>query len=318
MIHSSIVMSNRQEKDSRFRLTFQVDEGGILLREFLHAKGISKRTLTATKYDGGDIKVNGFEQNVRYQLSFGDEVVITFPPEAPSAGLLPEPGSLTIIFEDDALIILNKPAGQSTIPSRDHPAGTIANVLAGKFADERLPSTVHVVTRLDKDTSGLICVAKNRHIHHLLSEQMTNSGFHRQYIAIVEGHVQEDKFSIIQPIGRKDDSIIERIVREDGQFAHTDVEVCNRTEIEGHYLTEIALTLHTGRTHQIRVHMQWAGFPLHGDDLYGGKHGLIGRQALHCSTIGFNHPLTGEKIEFNCASPPDMNRLMNGNTSQKR
>ena len=101
----------------------------------------------------------------------------------------------------------------------------MANAVAGKFAEERLPATVHVVTRLDKDTSGLICIAKNRHIHHLLSEQMMKFGFHRQYIAIVEGHVQKDQFSIVQPIGRKDGSIIERIVREDGQFARTDVEV---------------------------------------------------------------------------------------------
>ncbi len=317
MIHSLIAMSNKQEMDARFRLTFQVDEGGILLREFLHAKGISKRTLTATKYDGGYISVNGFERDVRHPLQSGDVVVIIFPSEKPSPGLLPESGDLTIVYEDEALIIVNKPAGQSTIPSRDHPAGTIANVLAGKFAAEQIPSTVHVVTRLDKDTSGLICVAKNRHIHHLLSEQMTKSGFHRQYIAIVEGHIQEDQFCIIQPIGRKDDSIIERIVRDDGQFARTDVVVCNRIEIEGHYLTEVALTLHTGRTHQIRVHMQWAGFPLHGDDLYGGNHGLIDRQALHCSTIRFIHPLTGEDIEFKCDSPPDMSRLMNRRTNQK-
>ncbi len=140
--------------------------------------------------------------------------------------------------------------------------GTIANVVAGKFAKERLPATVHVVTRLDKDTSGLICIAKNRHIHHLLSEQMINSGFHRQYVALVEGHVEKDQISIVQPIGRKDGSIIERIVREDGQFARTDVEVLGRSDIKGHQLTKIALTLYTGRTHQIRVHMRWAGYPL--------------------------------------------------------
>ncbi len=158
----------------------------------------------------------------------GDEVLIIFPPEEPSPGLLPEIGDLTIVYEDEALIIVNKPAGQSTIPSRDHPVGTMANAVAGKFAKERLPATVHVVTRLDKDTSGLICIAKNRHIHHLLSEQMINSGFHRQYVAIVEGHVEKDRFSIVQPIGRKDGSIIERIVREDGQFARTEVEVLDR------------------------------------------------------------------------------------------
>jgi 23S rRNA pseudouridine1911/1915/1917 synthase len=318
MIHSLTAMYKSDELDHRFRLVFQVDEGGILLREFLHAKGISKRTLTATKYDGGNISVNGIEQNVRHPLQSGDEVAIIFPPEQPSPGLLPESGKLTIIHEDETLIIINKPAGQSTIPSRDHPTGTMANIVAGKFAEERLPATVHVVTRLDRDTSGLICIAKNRHIHHLLSEQMTNSGFHRQYVAIVEGNVQKDRFSIVQPIGRKDGSIIERIVREDGQFARTDVEVLSRSEIEGHHFTKVALILHTGRTHQIRVHMQWAGFPLHGDDLYGGNHGLIGRQALHCAMIGFLHPLTGEQLEFSCEMPLDMKHLSNTEINQMK
>ncbi|MEK4406641.1 RluA family pseudouridine synthase [Sporosarcina sp. FSL K6-6792] len=316
MIHSLTAMSKGDELDRRFRLVFQVDEGGILLREFLHAKGISKRTLTATKYDGGDIRVNGFERNVRHPLQSGDEVLIIFPSEEPSPGLLPETGDLSIVYEDEALIIVDKPAGQSTIPSRDHPNGTMANAVAGKFAKERLPATVHVVTRLDKDTSGLICIAKNRHIHHLLSEQMTNSGFHRQYIALVEGHIERDQFSIVQPIGRKDGSIIERIVREDGQFARTDVEVLGRSDIKGHQLTKIALTLYTGRTHQIRVHMRWAGHPLHGDDLYGGSHGLIGRQALHCAMIGFLHPLTSEKVEFRCDIPLDIKRLTNTEINQ--
>jgi 23S rRNA pseudouridine1911/1915/1917 synthase len=318
MIRSLITMCKGDELDRRFRLVFQVEEGGILLREFLHAKGISKRTLTATKYDGGDIRVNGFVRNVRHQLQSGDEVLIIFPSEEPSSGLLPENGDLSIVYEDEALIIVDKPAGQSTIPSRDHPSGTMANAVAGKFSQERIPATVHVVTRLDKDTSGLICIAKNRHIHHLLSEQMINSGFHRQYVALVEGHVEKDQFSIVQPIGRKDGSIIERIVREDGQFARTDVEVLGHSDINGHQLTKIALTLYTGRTHQIRVHMRWAGHPLHGDDLYGGSHGLIGRQALHCAMIEFTHPLTSEKVVFRCEIPLDMKRLINTEFNQTK
>ena len=318
MTRLSIAMFNEQVLDARFQLKFHVDEDGLLLREFLHTKGISKRTLTATKYDGGTITVNGFERNVRYHLQLGDEVVVFFPPEVPSPGLHPEFGTLNIVFEDETLIIINKPAGQSTIPSRDHPAGTIANALAGKFALERLPSTVHILTRLDRDTSGLICVAKNRHIHHLLSEQMIHSGFHREYVAIVEGHIQQEKFIISQPIGRKNGSIIERIVREDGQTALTTVEVKRRSEIDGKKLTEIALVLHTGRTHQIRVHMQWAGFPLHGDDLYGGGRGLIGRQALHCAAIEFTHPLTGERLNFSCESPLDMKRLLLQNVNQNQ
>lgn len=309
MIPSSTVIFNMLAKDLRFRLLFQVDEEGILLREFLYSKGISKRTLTATKYEGGQITVNGNEQNVRYRLQVGDEVMIIFPPEQPSEGLHPEDGSLDIIYEDEAILILNKSAGQSTIPSRDHPTGTVANFIAGKFFRDGLPTTVHVVTRLDKDTSGLICIAKNRHIHHLLSEQMIASGFHRQYVAIVEGRVLETRFTIEQPIGRKDGSIIERMVREDGQFARTDVEVLHHFEQDGQALTTIALVLHTGRTHQIRVHLKWVGYPLAGDDLYGGTLQWIGRQALHCAALRFTHPLTGADMQFTSNLPADMQQI---------
>ena len=309
MIPLSTVIFDMTVKDLRFRLRFQVDEEGMLLREFLHSKGISKRTLTATKYEGGQLTVNGSEQNVRHRLQVGDEVVIIFPPEQPSEGLHPEDGALDIIYEDEAILIVNKPAGQSTIPSRDHPGGTVANLVAGKFAHDGLPTTVHIVTRLDKDTSGLICIAKNRHIHHLLSEQMIASGFHRQYVAIVEGQVQEKRFTIEQPIGRKDGSIIERMVRDDGQFARTDVEVLHHFEQDDQKLTTIALVLHTGRTHQIRVHLKWAGYPLAGDDLYGGTLRWIRRQALHCAVLRFTHPLTGADLQFTSHMPADMQEI---------
>lgn len=309
MIPSSTVIFDMTAKDLRFRLQFQVDEEGMLLREFLHSKGISKRTLTATKYEGGQLTVNGSEQNVRHRLQIGDEVVIVFPPEQPSEGLHPEDGPLDIIYEDEAIMIVNKAAGQSTIPSRDHPTGTVANLVAGKFQHDGLPTTVHIVTRLDKDTSGLICIAKNRHIHHLLSEQLIASGFHRQYVAIVEGQVREKRFTIEQPIGRKDGSIIERMVRDDGQFARTDVEVLDYFEQDGQELTTIALVLHTGRTHQIRVHLKWAGYPLAGDDLYDGTLRWIGRQALHCAVLRFTHPLTGAHIEFTSNMPTDMQQI---------
>ena len=304
-------MSDMRDRDPRFRLEFQVNEGNILLREFLHAKGISKRTLTATKYDGGSILVNGIERNVRHPLQVGDLVAVHFPPEQPSAGLRPENGHLEILYEDQALIIVDKPAGQSTIPSRDHPFGTVANLVAGKFQRERLPATVHVVTRLDRDTSGLICIAKNRHIHHLLSEQLTASGFHRAYTAIVEGWPEADCHMIEQPLGRKDGSIIERVVREDGQYARTDVEVLKRFQKDGNNVAMVKLVLQTGRTHQIRVHMQWAGHPLAGDDLYGGKRDIIKRQALHCASIGFSHPLTGAYHMFKSELPLDMERIIN-------
>lgn len=302
-------MVKESSQDTRFCLTFQVDTGGILLRSFLNGKGISKRTLTAVKYDGGKLTVNGVERDVRYLLSMGDEVKVTFPSESLSEGLVSEDGELMIVYEDEAVLLLNKPPGQSTIPSFNHRLGTIANYTAGKFVREGIPSTVHVVTRLDLHTSGLLCIAKNRHIHHLLGMQMKNGQFQRQYEAIVEGDVKEEAFSIEERIGRKDGSIIERIVRPDGKEARTDVQVLERFTTNAHLLTKVGLTLHSGRTHQIRVHMSWAGYPLAGDDLYGGSKVLIDRQALHCSRLVFNHPITGEKMVFKSELPMDMQKL---------
>lgn len=310
MIRSLIIMDKSFDQDKRFRLTFKVKEDGVHLREFLGEKDISKRTLTATKYEGGRLSVNGIERDVRHILSAGDEVEILFPPEELSSGLIAEEGELDIIYEDEAILILNKPPGQSTIPSFNHRLGTIANYVAGKFLREGIPSTVHVVTRLDLHTSGLLCIAKNRHIHHLLGTQIENAGFHRQYEAIVEGHVAQNEFLINERIGRKDGSIIERIVRSDGKEARTEVQVLKRFKKEGCKLTKVGLTLHTGRTHQIRVHMHWAGHSLAGDDLYGGSEALITRQALHCSSLAFNHPITGERKRFTGAMPADMREIL--------
>lgn len=304
MIRSYQVMIN-----NRFTLDFLMDGQGMLLRDFLQTKGISKRTLTAVKYDGGKLLVNGVEQTVRHILKTGDIVTVRFPVEQLSEGLKPENGPLTIIYEDNALLIIDKPAGQGSIPSRDQPAGTIANLVAGKFAVERVPSTVHVVTRLDRDTSGLMCIAKNRHIHHLLSEQMKTAGFHRRYMALAEGEMDLGKLIIEQPIGRKDGSIIERMVRADGQYARTDIEVTSRFEQNGEHYAELSIKLHTGRTHQIRVHMQWLGHPLVGDDLYGGSQRLLDRQSLHCSSIAFRHPLTDAPLKFESEFPTDIQVL---------
>ena len=233
--------------DKRFTITFKAQHSGVLLREAIQNYGISKRALTAIKFNGGEITVNGKEQNVRYMLQQGDVVQIKFPLEEVSEGLLPEYSPpFEIIYEDDYLLVLNKPPSISTIPSREHPTGSVANFLIGYFEQKNINSTVHIVTRLDRDTSGLMCIAKHRHIHHLMSEQQKNGGVHREYEAIVHGHVQGDFQSIIHPIGRKETSIIEREVREDGQFAHTDLTVLERFEHSGQPMTHIRLKLYTG------------------------------------------------------------------------
>ncbi len=299
----------RKNNPSPLLLKF-ISEEQILLRDFLKQKGISKRALTAVKFEGGRILVNGVERTVRWTLNQHDQVIIEFPPEEIGEGLTPEHGVLSILTEDDSILIVEKPAGQGTIPSRNQPHGTLANTVFGKYLLDQHPATVHVVTRLDTDTSGVVCIAKNRHIHHLMSAQMQQTGFDRRYIAFVRDWILEDAFTIEMPIGRKDGSIIERIVRDDGQYARTDVRVTGRFEWNSRRYTAVELQLHTGRTHQIRVHMAHVGHPLLGDDLYGGPCDLIQRQALHCASISFKHPSTNENVTFASELPEDLLSLI--------
>ena len=296
--------------DPRFTLKFTATKEGQLLREALSEWRISKRALTAIKFEGGLLTVNGIERNVRHSLEIGDVVEVKFPPEEKSEGLVVEYDPLRIVYEDEAILVLDKPAHQSTIPSREHPTQSIANHVCGYFEQQGLASTVHIVTRLDRDTSGLLCIAKHAHIHHLTGLAQRSGEISREYEAIVHGHVKEDKQSILAPIGRKDTSIIEREVREDGQFAHTDVTVLCRFDMQGEPMTHVRLKLHTGRTHQIRVHMAHLGHALVGDELYGGSRTYIDRQALHCVSLKMQHPLSGEILHFSSPLMDDMQRLL--------
>ena len=285
-----------------FQLEFLATEE-ILLREALSKWGISKRSLTSIKYEGGSLLVNGLEKTVRHPLLKGDTVTVIFPIEEVSAGLLRQKGRLDIIYEDDVLLIVNKPFDQSTIPSREHPSGTLANFVAYYYEQNSIPSTVHILTRLDRDTSGLVCLVKNRHVHHIMAQGYVQN---KTYEAIVHGKLEKNNQEIIAPIGRKGTSIIEREIQEDGLFAHTDVHVIRQIKDISH----VKCVLHTGRTHQIRVHLAYIGHPIVGDDLYGGTLESIKRQALHCASVDIKHPLTGEMMRITCPLPQDMENLL--------
>ena len=297
-------------KNTKLTLTFTMKEDHILLRDAIRKYGISKKALTSIKYEGGKILVNGEEKTVRHELKVGDVVSLIFPEEKKSEGLIPEFGDFPILFEDDHILIILKEAGISTIPSREHPNGTIANKVAGYYQSKGIASTVHIVTRLDKDTSGIICIAKHRHAHHLLSEMQKTGSIYRTYEAIVHGHVMEDSFTIEAPIGRKNGSIIERIITSEGKYAKTTVQVIKRFTFQEENITHVQLNLHTGRTHQIRVHMMSIGHPLIGDDLYGGSRFLIDRQALHAKSIKLIHPFTKENLLIEASFPKDMNQIL--------
>jgi len=177
---------------------------------------------------------------------------------------------------------------------------------SNNFKVNKPPAPLHIPTRFHGDTAGFVSIEKNRHIHHMLSMQQKKNMMKRRYDAFAHGKFAEQKFVITEPIGRKDTSIIEREVRPDGQFAETEVKVLQ--EFDG--FTHVELSLNTGRTHQIRVHLSYIGNPLLGDDLYGGERSGISRQALHCKSLELIHPVSGEPIYFTSPLKEDMEELI--------
>ncbi|RIW27249.1 RluA family pseudouridine synthase [Bacillus salacetis] len=281
-------------------------ESGVDIKTFLNRQHISKRMLTDIKFAGGRIAVNEEEVTVRYSLETGDHLTVQFPPEPKSPNLKPENLDLAVVYEDKDILVVNKPPYMTTIPSREHPDGSLANAITGYYKRTGVDSAVHIVTRLDRDTSGLVLIAKHRHIHHLMSLQQKKREIKRSYEALAEGFFPNKEGTVNEPIGRKESSIIEREVRADGKAAVTHFQVVHQCEGFAH----LKLSLETGRTHQIRVHMSHMGHPLLGDTLYGGDCGKMERQALHCFSLSFTQPITGTSLNFTAKLPNDMETLL--------
>lgn len=286
----------------KFEWLFHEQEN-LLLRTFLTKKGISKRLLSKIKFHGGNIKVNGEKVNVLKELSKGDHIELFLPKEKDNPYLLPFDAPLDILYEDDHFLIVNKPAGVAAVPSMTHKNGTMANrVKYYTMKKEQAAGTVHVVTRLDKDTSGAMIFAKHSFAHSQLDRQLRNREIIKHYSLIVEGRMTKETHGWIDaPIARTEDSIITRRVHPTGKEALTEYWVLNKTKQRS--LLEVRL--HTGRTHQIRVHFAHIGHPLAGDELYGGKLEGMQRQALHCSYLSFQQPFSGKTVKVTCELPSD-------------
>lgn len=260
------------------------------VKTFLKGHDVSKALLAKVKFKGGNIWVNGVEQNAIYLLNIGDKVTIEIPNETSHETLAPIKHDLNIVYEDDNFLILNKPHGYASIPSALH-SNTIANFVKNYYLEKDYPNKqVHIVTRLDKDTSGLMLFAKHGYAHARLDKQLQKKIIEKRYYALVSGKgILPDEGDIIAPIARPEDSIITRCVHPSGKYAHTSYKVIERFGD----ISLVDIRLHTGRTHQIRVHFSHIGFPLLGDDLYGGRMDLgITRQALHCHYLKFINPYT--------------------------
>lgn len=278
-----------------------------ILREFLLENNISRKTLTRIKFDSdGNIKVNGREENVRYLLKENDIVEITLPSENFSEFVRFIDKPIDIVYEDPYFLIVNKGINLPSIPSRNLEDESLLERVNYYFKKKKINTIPHIVTRLDKNTSGLVLIAKHRHVHALFS----NMAIDKYYTALVNGKVANNEI-IEAPIRRVSSSIIEREVGEGGEFART--EYWLEEYISDEDISVVKLKLYTGRTHQIRVHMKYKGYPLLGDELYGGDVSLITRQALHCNNLVFNHPITDEIVNVKADLPEDMINIIRHN-----
>lgn len=250
----------------------------------------------------GKILVNGQVKKAKYSVQEGDVISYEIPNEE-ILEYLPENLAIEIIYEDDDVAVVNKAQGMVVHPSAGHPNGTLVNALLYHVNDlSSINGVVRpgIVHRIDKDTSGLLMIAKNDKAHQSLAEELKNQKSLRQYWAIVHGNLPNDRGVIEAPIGRSEKDRKKQAVTAKGKDALTRFQVLERF---GDY-TLVELTLETGRTHQIRVHMAYIGHPIAGDNLYGPRKTLKGKgQFLHAKTLGFTHPKTGDLLTFTSDLP---------------
>ena len=251
--------------------------------------------------DGGNITVNGKTEKAKYKVKSGD-VIRLEEPETKTLELRPENIPLDIVYEDDDVIVINKPQGMVVHPAPGHDEHTLVNALLYHCPLSTINGTFRpgIVHRIDKDTSGLLMVAKNDKAHRFLAEQLKDKTNIREYVALVHGRIAEDEGTINAPIGRSLKDRKKQAVVKDGRNAVTHFEVLKRYRD----YTLVKCILETGRTHQIRVHMKYIGHPLVGDPLYGPKKTIKGNgQFLHAGKLGFVHPTTGKLLIFEAPLP---------------
>lgn len=282
--------------------TYCITEETPSIEIFLRRLGYSRHILTHLKRTCRGIVLNGEWAYASAKLMPGDTLLVTLTEDAGSENIVPRPIPFEIVYEDDDLFIINKPSDTPIHPSVNNYDNTLANGLAWLFEQRGEPFVFRCINRLDRDTSGLLILAKHALSSALLSAMVQKRQIHREYLAIAQGLVP-DLGTIDAPIARAEESVITRCVDFDkGEKAVTHFE---RLSFKDGY-SLVRLRLETGRTHQIRVHMKYLGYPLIGDYLYNPDYRIMKRQALHSARLSFPHPITGRWMDFSAPLPPDM------------
>jgi 23S rRNA pseudouridine1911/1915/1917 synthase len=326
------LQEEQNELFEHFSLTVDKGQGSIRIDKFLtfRIENASRNKIQAAA-KAGNIIVNAKPVKSNYKIKPGDQIsiVLTFPPR--EIEIIPEHIPVNIVYEDDDLIVVNKEAGMVVHPAYGNYTGTLVNALAYYFNQQHrlgVTPSPHLVHRIDKNTSGILIVAKNELAQSLIARELYYHNIDRKYTALVWGDFTEEKGTVQGHIGRnlKDRKIMSVFPEGDyGKHAVTHYRVLERFR----YTTLVECTLETGRTHQIRVHMKYIGHPLFNDETYGGDQILKGttftkyrqfvdncfktmpRHALHAKYLGFRHPVTGKYLEFDSSLPDDMLQVIN-------
>lgn len=292
-------------------VSLSVERGGQRLDKVIqaHVQDLS-RAAVQRLIKTGEVTVNGQPSRPSYRVQVGDEVVVRVPVEMPEP-VVPEDIPLDIIYEDDTLLAVNKPAGMVVHPALGHPSGTLVNAVLAhcpQIADVGGLERAGIVHRLDKDTSGLILIAKDEATRAALQRQFKRRRVVKTYLALVEGQVQPREGVIEAPVGRDKRQRKRMAVVRRGREARTTYRAVEY--FADHTLLEVRP--YTGRTHQVRVHLAWLGYPIVGDRVYGHRRQrlLRDRHFLHAAQLRFTHPNVDEEVDFKAPLPPELSAVL--------
>jgi len=291
-------------EDNRF-LKFTIGEDDKkIIRKFLVHNKFSSSQLHNLKNKGGLIFVNHKQRHFDFKMKNGDNLLIVLNEEEPSDMIKPMKGSLNIVYEDSYLLVVNKPPGIASLPAKAKDGKTLANIVKAYLISKKENSSIHLVTRLDRNTSGLMVFAKTSYSHSLLDQILHTEKFQKYYLAMVYGQVNPPSGEIDLPIGIDSKLFYKRVISQEkgkpSQTLYETVETFSNASL-------LRLKLLTGRTHQIRVHLSAIGHPIIGDDMYSGKIDTrMSRQALHCYQLNIVHPVTKVLLKLKAPLPTDM------------